>query len=35
MLEGYQEVKRALGDEKAPVNAARLIVDTLNMKHYI
>ena len=33
MLEGYQEVKRALGDEKAPVNAARLIVDTLNMKH--
>lgn len=35
MLEGYQEVKRALGDEKAPVNAARLIVDTLNIKHYI
>ncbi len=33
MLEGYQEVKRALGDEKAPDNAARLIVDTLNIKH--
>ena len=33
MLEGYQEVKRALGDEKAPVNAARLIVDTLSIKH--
>ena len=33
MLQGYQEVKRALGDEKAPDNAARLIVDTLNMKH--
>ncbi len=33
MLQGYQEVKQALGDEKAPDNAARLIVDTLNMKH--
>ena len=33
MLQGYQEVKRALGDEKAPDNAARLIVDTLNIKH--
>ena len=31
MLQGYQEVKRALGDEKAPDNAARLIVDTLNI----
>lgn len=29
MLEGYQEVKQALGDKKAPENAARLIVDTL------
>ena len=28
MLQGYQEVKQALGDEKAPDNAARLIVDT-------
>jgi lipid-A-disaccharide synthase len=33
MLQGYQEVKQALGDEKAPDNAARLIVDTLNIKH--
>ena len=33
MLQGYQEVKQALGDEKAPDNAARLIVDTLNVKH--
>ena len=32
MLQGYQEVKQALGDEKAPDNAARLIVDTLNIK---
>ena len=31
MLQGYQEVKQALGDEKAPENAARLIVDTLNI----
>ena len=29
MLEGYQEVKQALGDKNAPENAARLIVDTL------
>lgn len=29
MLEGYQEVKRALGDENAPDNAARLIVEKL------
>ena len=29
MLEGYHEVKQALGDKKAPENAARLIVDTL------
>jgi len=33
MLQGYQEVKQALGDEKAPDNAARLIVDTLSIKH--
>ena len=33
MLQGYQEVKQALGDEKAPDNAARLIVDMLNIKH--
>lgn len=29
MIEGYHEVKQALGDKKAPENAARLIVDTL------
>ena len=29
MLEGYHEVKQALGEKKAPENAARLIVDTL------
>jgi lipid-A-disaccharide synthase len=33
MLEGYKEVSRALGDKKAPDNAARLIVDRLNIKH--
>ena len=33
MLEGYKEVSRALGDKKAPDNAARLIVERLNMKH--
>ena len=33
MLQCYQEVKQALGDEKAPDNAARLIVDTLSIKH--
>ena len=32
MLQGYQEVKRALGDEKAPDNAARLIVDTFLLR---
>ena len=30
MLMGYEEVWRALGDEKAPDNAARMIVDKLN-----
>ena len=29
MLSGYQDVKRALGDEKAPDNAARLMIDRL------
>jgi lipid-A-disaccharide synthase len=29
MLEGYEEVKRALGEEKAPENAAKLIVKYL------
>ena len=33
MLEGYKEVSRALGDKKAPDNAARLIVERLNIKH--
>ena len=33
MLEGYKEVSRALGDKKAPDNAARLINDTLKIKH--
>ena len=33
MLEGYQEVSRALGDKKAPDNAARQIVERLNVKH--
>lgn len=32
MLEGYKEVSRALGDKKAPDNAARLINDTLKIK---
>ena len=32
MLQGYQEVKQALGDEKAPDNAARLIVDTFLLR---
>ena len=30
MLEGYQEVSRALGDEKAPDNAARMMYNLLN-----
>ena len=33
MLEGYKDVSRALGDKKAPDNAARLMVERLNMKH--
>ena len=33
MLEGYQEVSRALGDEKAPDNAARMMYERLNIKH--
>ena len=33
MLEGYQEVSRALGTEKAPDNAARQIFDILKIKH--
>lgn len=33
MLEGYKEVSRALGDEKAPDNAARMMFETLNIKH--
>ena len=33
MLEGYKEVSRALGDKKAPDNAARLINDTLKIKN--
>jgi lipid-A-disaccharide synthase len=32
MLQGYQEVKQALGDEKAPDNAARLIVETFLLR---
>ena len=32
MLEGYKEVSRALGDEKAPDNAARMMFETLNIK---
>jgi lipid-A-disaccharide synthase len=34
MLEGYKEVSRALGDEKAPDNAARMMYERLlKMKH--
>jgi lipid-A-disaccharide synthase len=33
MLEGYKEVSRALGDKKAPDNAARLIIERLKNKH--
>ena len=32
MLKGYQEVARALGDEKAPDNAARMMFERLNIK---
>ena len=32
MLQDYQEVKQALGDEKAPDNAARLIVETFLLR---
>ena len=30
MLEGYQEVRRRLGDEKAPDNAAKIMYTLLN-----
>jgi len=30
MLEGYEEVRRRLGDQKAPDNAARMIDKLLN-----
>ena len=33
MLKGYQEVARALGDEKAPDNAARMMFERLNIKY--
>ena len=33
MLEGYKEVWRALGNEKAPDNAARMMIDKLKIKH--
>ena len=33
MLEGYKEVSRALGDEKAPDNAARMMYERLNIKY--
>lgn len=32
MLQGYLEVKQALGDKKAPENAARLIVETFLLR---
>ena len=32
MLDGYKEVSRALGDEKAPDNAARMIIERLKIK---
>ncbi len=32
MLQGYLEVKQALGDKKAPENAAQLIVDTFLLR---
>lgn len=32
MLEGYKEVSRALGDKKAPENAAKMIVETLKIE---
>ena len=33
MLEGYKEVSRALGEEKAPDNAAMLMVSKLRSKN--
>ena len=33
MLDGYKEVSLALGDRKAPENAAKMIVESLNNKH--
>ena len=33
MLSGYNMVSRALGDQKAPENAARMIYETLKIKH--
>ena len=32
MLDGYAEVKRLLGDEKAPDNAAKMIYSLLNKR---
>jgi hypothetical protein len=32
MLDGYAEVRRRLGDQKAPEQTARLIVTLLNKK---
>ena len=33
MLSGYKEVSRALGDKKAPENAAKQIIESLNSNH--
>ena len=33
MLSGYNEVSRALGDKKAPENAAKQIIESLNSNH--
>ena len=33
MLDGYKEVSRALGDKKAPENAAKQIIESLNSNH--
>ena len=33
MLDGYKEVSRALGDQKAPENAAKQIIESLNSNH--
>ena len=33
MLQGYDEVSRRLGDEKAPDNAAKLMYDKLRRKN--